>query len=254
MSTKSKAFTLTAYAPLSSLVRSLERAGWGTLHGRAHGGVRSILRALAARLPDKSAEGLATEFQLAQSAGISVRWARRCLGVLEKLGVIKWTRGGILAGKPRASFFRVSKKKLLAMVKKARGIGDERTAKNNKDRNERLARCRNTRFMFRTPVHDKTSSVHAELTSDLLTSKEGRLSESSSFLGSLPRKKAAAPSERALPSVARLVRESAINAKLIAQAHNDERSYRFRSSVERIEAQGKNTIAAIKQVLFGDKK
>src|SRR5699024_151837 len=113
--------TPTAHWPLSSLLRSLARAGWGELSGREWQGVRSVLRAVVDSVPDRAGEGHVTEPQVAQRAGLSLRWTRHCLHLLEDLGVIaQWRRGGIVAGRPAPSWLRLSKRALVALVEAAR--------------------------------------------------------------------------------------------------------------------------------------
>jgi len=113
--------TPTAHWPLSSLLRSLARAGWGELQGREWQGVRSVLRAVVDSLPDRAGRGTITEPQVAQRAGLSLRWTRRCLHVLEELGIITaWTRGGVHAGRCLPSVLRISKRALCALIEAAR--------------------------------------------------------------------------------------------------------------------------------------
>lgn len=113
--------TLTAHRPLPSLLLSLERAGWGPLAGHDLQGVRSVLQGLVARLPHKAGQGTLTEAQVADAAGRSLRWTRRCLHVLEDLGVIEeWRRGGVVSGTPQPSWLRVSKRRLVELIESAR--------------------------------------------------------------------------------------------------------------------------------------
>lgn len=105
---------------LPALVDALARAGWGILAGRQGGAVRSILRALAQHLPDGSATGLVTVPQIADMAGLGERWTRDTLGVLERAGIITWTRGGIIDGRPRPSIIRVNKRAIAGLVNDAR--------------------------------------------------------------------------------------------------------------------------------------
>lgn len=110
----------TAAWPTDSLATSLSRAGWGDLSGRSMQGIRSTLRALIDLLPHRSGEGLATAPQVADAAGLSLRWTRRCLHMLEDAGIISWTRGGVVAGKPTPGVFRVRKRVLVALIGGAR--------------------------------------------------------------------------------------------------------------------------------------
>lgn len=114
--------SLTAAAPVPSLLVSLQRAGWGDLAGREWQGVRTTLHALAAQLPHKSGQGWTTAHQVAEAAGLSERWVRRCLALLEDLGVIDWHRGGVVAGEPQPSFVRIVKRALVDLIRAARPV------------------------------------------------------------------------------------------------------------------------------------
>lgn len=112
--------TVTAGWPLPLLVDKLAVAGWGPLAPRRAGGLRGVLNSLARLLPPGSALGEVTASQLADTAGISERWARSCLAVLEAADVITWTRGTIVDGQPTPSIIRVSKRALADLVLYAR--------------------------------------------------------------------------------------------------------------------------------------
>ncbi|XCB29631.1 hypothetical protein RQN30_10670 [Arcanobacterium hippocoleae] len=86
---------LTARAPLPSLLRSLSRAGWGSLIEEIPG-VRLTLRGLSDLVEDYSARALVTAVQLADVTGLCERWVRHSLSRLEELGIIRWVRGGLL--------------------------------------------------------------------------------------------------------------------------------------------------------------
>ena len=152
---------VTAGEPLPTLLRRWARAGWGDLRGREWQGVRSTLSALASRLPDKSAAGLITVWDLSQAAGLSERWTRRCLTLLEDIGIITWHRGGLIAGRPCPSYIRVIKKSIVALILEARGIHATREAQHNATTAERLRPWRGKTFKsLRTSPR---RSVHAEL-------------------------------------------------------------------------------------------
>lgn len=110
------------YAPTPALLTSLQRAGWGDLAGREWQGVRTTLHALVARLPYGSGQGFTTVEQVAASAGLSRRWVARCMDLLEQLGVIEWTRGGVYKGEPRPSWVRIVKRTLIDLIKAARPL------------------------------------------------------------------------------------------------------------------------------------
>jgi len=132
--------TPTSRWPVPSLLRSLARAGWGDLSGREWQGVRSVLRALCDSLPDRSGEGHVTEPQIAQRAGLSLRWTRRCLHVLEDLGIVaSWRRGGIVNGRPTPSWLRLSKRALVALVEAARPLREAADAARRSETRQRVA-------------------------------------------------------------------------------------------------------------------
>lgn len=114
------------------LMTSLANSGWGELSGRSMQGVRSTLHALVATLPYGSGAGRATAFEVAMRAGLSLKWTARCLHMLEDLGLIEWTRGGITIESAsrrqgRPGWFRIVRTRLVELVLLARPINDERT-------------------------------------------------------------------------------------------------------------------------------
>lgn len=155
--------TPTAAWPTPNLLRSLARSGWGDLAGRQWQGVRTTLTALAHALPDKSAMGETTVHQLANNAGLSERWVRRCLHVLEDAGLIKWHRGNIENGRPRPSIIRICKRTLVALITKARPAKALREALIATATKERLAKLRtgwikNKNARFRRSNHAALSA------------------------------------------------------------------------------------------------
>lgn len=155
---------LTAHAHTPTVWRSLARAAFGDLAGREFQGVRATLRALIDLLPDQSGQGLATSAQIGQCSGLSVRWTRRCLHILEDLGIISYRRGGIdRYGKPCPSWFRVHKNVLLKFIHTARPMREEA----NRIRREITAkRTAGLRGAFQ-----KRRSEHAALSAHLPTPK-----------------------------------------------------------------------------------
>lgn len=117
--------SLTAQAPLPVLFRALDRAEWGDLTGAEWQGVRTTLRALGSQVNPRTGEGFSTATQVAGSAGLTERWVRRCLRVLEDAGLIVWRRGGASHGQPVPSHFRIVKHALLALIRHARGLRDD---------------------------------------------------------------------------------------------------------------------------------
>lgn len=169
--------------PLPALLRSLRKAGWGILAGYEYQAVRGTLLGLADCLPDLSARGQATVLQIQASAGVSERWIRRCLNVLEDLGVIEWTRGTIIAGSPTPSYFTISKRALVHLILIAR---DELTRRLREHKQKYLARLQQLRKQTLPRYRKENPGSRAELSTSLTTSKEG---ESPFKVSDSPRKK-----------------------------------------------------------------
>lgn len=117
---------------------ALSRRGWGVLDGRAHGGVRQALTALVALLPYESAEGHLTAAQVADAAGMSVKWTRHCMARLEELGIITWSRGFLYQGRPRPGFVRIVKTRLAEIVRGLKDALDTRREQRRLDTHRRL--------------------------------------------------------------------------------------------------------------------
>ena len=152
--------SLSPMAPVPSLMTSLKRAGWGDLAGREWQGVRTTLDALVAQLPHRSGQGITTAEQVATSAGLSVRWVRRCLHVLEDLGLIIWRRGGVASGLPAPSHFRILKTVLVDLIRAARPIKEAADVARRAATTARLALLRR---LYVGPQARKRRSAHAEL-------------------------------------------------------------------------------------------
>ena len=161
--------SLTAGTSSHVLLGALERAGWGNLAGPEFRGVRGTLAALTRMLDGKSGQGKATAWQIAEQAGYTERWARRCLHILEELELIEWQRGGVVDGKPVPSWFRVSKRALLILVSIARTSAGERRTERQAETRDRIARYRLQRTKRR---HHKRRSVHAEVVTAPLSIEE----------------------------------------------------------------------------------
>lgn len=163
---------LKAGAPLGVLVTKLRRAGWGDLAGPDTRGVRAALQALADLLPGGIASGRVTAPQLAATAGYSERWMRSRLTLLEDVGVITWTRGGVVAGVPVPSLVCVHKKVLLSMIMSARQLRDAMLARYRMAQRERVAGLVNT-IRRKARSGKPAGQPHAELTSGLPPIGEG---------------------------------------------------------------------------------
>lgn len=132
------AMRLTAGAPTSVLISSLARSYWGVLDGAEWRAARSVLQALTLVPTTKTAlarfdykgEIFTTATQLQRIAGYCERWTRIALQTLEEMGVIRWTRGMIVAGQPTPSMLTVIKRKLVELIgfarPRSRRIDEER--------------------------------------------------------------------------------------------------------------------------------
>ena len=157
--------TPTAYWPTWTLVDTLARAGCGELAGGALQGTRSVLKALVALTDHRTGSGLITLHQVADTAGLaSVRHVSTRMQLLEALGIITWTRGGVDHGRPLPSHVRISKQALVRLIELARpAIDAVRAAR-------RLAtqrRIRDIIWCFSKRGKRNTLSVHAALGNSL---------------------------------------------------------------------------------------
>lgn len=164
-----------AHAKTPLLLTSLANAGWGELSGRDMQGVRSTLHALVHALPYGSAAGKATAYDIASRAGLSLKWTTRCLHLLEDLGVVEWTRGGIDINnarerKGRPGWFRIIKRRVVELVMLARPLNDEKTRAYRAETLERIrsikTRYTRTRLMNRTRGQQNRRSEHVALSGD----------------------------------------------------------------------------------------
>jgi|GEM_PF-3338207 len=119
---------LTAGAPTSVLISSLARSYWGVLDGPEWRAARSMLQAFTLAPSskkevdqfDNAGMVFTTATQLQRISGYCERWTRIALQTLEEMGVIRWTRGMIVAGNPTSSLFTVVKRKLVELISFAR--------------------------------------------------------------------------------------------------------------------------------------
>ena len=154
-------------ADLPVIVRALSRAGWGELAGEEHRCVRAILRELAWMLNAQTGAGVTTAEQVASRAGYSERWTRVKLQWLEDHGYLTWRRGGVVMGEPEASYLRLSKSLLAALVDPARKLRDLAVEKRA---GVTAARLRGIRTEYLRSKPHKRRSVHAELSASPLPS------------------------------------------------------------------------------------
>lgn len=146
------------YAPTPSLLTSLQRAGWGDLNGADLRGPRHVLIALVSRLPFQAGQGFTTIEQVAASAGYSTRWTARCMALLEDLGVIEWTRGGVYKGSPRPSWVRIVKRVLIELIAAARPQRTAAEREHAAKTNARIAHLRWVRGRSRRSGHMELSA------------------------------------------------------------------------------------------------
>jgi hypothetical protein len=160
------------FAEMPKLMTSLANSGWGELSGRSMQGVRSTLHALVATLPWGSAAGKATAYDIASRAGLSLKWTSRCLHLLEDLGLIEWTRGGIDINsardrRGRPGWFRIIKRRVVELVMLARPLNDEKVREYRAATLERIrsikTRYSRTRLMNQTRGKQNPRSEHVEL-------------------------------------------------------------------------------------------
>ncbi|MFT3877432.1 MAG: hypothetical protein QM708_13565 [Propioniciclava sp.] len=110
---------MTTTTPCRVLWAQLEGIeSYGVLDGRQYRGVRDVLRCLVHLQSDRAV--IITARQLATRVGLSPRWTRRCLHILEALRLIRWTRGHIEAGRPRPGWIKVYAGQLARVVEDAR--------------------------------------------------------------------------------------------------------------------------------------
>lgn len=154
---------------LPALVDALARAGWGVLHGPRGGAPRNLLHALAQVLPDRSATGLVSARQLADMSGLSDRWTRSTLEVFELAGIITWTRGGIINGRPTPSIIRVNKRAIASLVNHARRQHERTLRGRAASFARRLADELRNRTLLRKqkPRPRRNAPSHAELSTTL---------------------------------------------------------------------------------------
>ena len=142
---------------------------WGVLDGRENRGVRDVLRVLCHAQHSKAV--VITGRQLAKRVGLSEKWTRRCLHVLEALGIIRWTRGHIEQGRPRPGWITVRAGRLAQVVRHARDEARTERARSRAETNDRIKRTvRNHTLWPRKKRHNPLSD-HAELSASLPLSR-----------------------------------------------------------------------------------
>lgn len=154
---------VTAHAPTPALLTSFANAGWGTLAGATWQGVRSTLDALARSLPYKSAAGFTSAPQIASRAGLSERWVRRCLCLLEDLELITWTRGQVVDGKPQPSHIRINKTRLVELIRLALPAHSAKEARRRRETLERVRAVKACYFKGKKRLFGFSPGSRAEL-------------------------------------------------------------------------------------------
>lgn len=157
------------------LLGAYARAGGGGFD-QSEVGAERVLRALVDLLPHGSAAGKATAAQVADAAGMSVRWARHCLHLLEDMGLITWRRGGVIDGKPQAGWITIIKANLARLIRRSRDRASRRRAARAEATRERLQGL-HSRFVRNVRTRNP-KSIHAELSSPLRPLRGGTRSGS----------------------------------------------------------------------------
>lgn len=165
--------------PAAVMVQSMARAGWGELGGNEWHGVRSTLQAISARIKGKRGYVNTTVWQVSQSAGLSTRWTARCLGILEGLGIIAWTRGTIKDGNPTAGLIQIVKPVLLRYVREAWSKGAAAWQ-------ERRAATRARLAMLKRRYQQRRSSDRVELNTPFNSNLARRASGAGGALNTEP--------------------------------------------------------------------
>jgi hypothetical protein len=155
---------------------SLARAGWGELAAPEWRGVRAITRALVDVLDHRGGQGETTVAEVAAAAGYGHRWTRRCMTILEDLGVITWHRGGIVEGAPSRSVVRIAKRALVSLIVAARPLRDEAIAATRAATLERIRDAR-LRWIVEPRERRKRRSRHAALGADRPVNREESAAE-----------------------------------------------------------------------------
>lgn len=155
--------TPTAYESVPTLLTRLRRAGYGDLATREFHGLRQVLDGLAALLPHGSGQGWATAEQVALASGYRPRWTRELLRELEGMGLIEWRRGGIVAGTPQPSWFRIVKAALVELILAARPLREAADVARRAATRARIAAARALRRPDRRPRRSAHVAVSASL-------------------------------------------------------------------------------------------
>lgn len=161
---------VTAGWPLSRLVAALRRARWGVLGVRDWHGLRAVLLALCDLAGDTTGRVEATAWQVAGRAGYGERWTRSRLQALEQLGVLTWWRGGVSRGRPQASIFIISRRRLAELVEEARPMREAAVEERRRATNERLRAIRTGEA--KSPEPRFRRSAHAALSASLPLKRE----------------------------------------------------------------------------------
>lgn len=142
---------------------------WGVLEGRAYRGVRDVLRVLCHAQHSRAV--VITARQLATRVGLSTRWTRRCLHVLEALGLVQWTRGHIEEGRPRPGWITVKAGRLAQVVTHAREAARGARARHRRETDERIRTTVRRSTLWPRQHQPRPLSDQAELTASLPLSR-----------------------------------------------------------------------------------
>ena len=148
------------------LLDELAAAGWGQLRGRDGHATRHVLTALVRGAGARHVL-VASANQVADRAGVSERHARRCLHLLESMGLLSWTRGHIQDGRPRPGWFRVRIGALRQLVAHARAQARERLQRRRADTRHRINTTVRQATLWPRQKQQTPLSDRADMTSTL---------------------------------------------------------------------------------------
>ena len=171
-----KRATVGAWRDAHRLVVELAAADWGALRPNRYRGARMVLTQLAGAMKSRprAVDGrgvlVLTVADVAELAGYGDRWTSAALRVLDGLGVIGWTRGAVIDGRPVPSRFVINRAELGRLVAEARPGHD---AAVRARRAETAARLRKLGARYLNPGRYRRTSEQVESDSTLSPSGGG---------------------------------------------------------------------------------
>lgn len=165
-----KRATVRPWRDAHRLVMALAAADWGVLRPNRYKGARMVLTQLAGALKsrpravDAGGDLVLTVAEVAELAGYGTRWTSDALGVLDGLGVIRWTRGAVIDGRPVPSRFVINRAELGRLVAEARPGHDAAVRARRAETAAKLAKL-GARYL--NPGRYRRRSEHVESDSTL---------------------------------------------------------------------------------------